>query len=119
MTPPSRPTAPDARPPELILGLDERPAPLPGMLAALQHLLASILPIDELHNTKSITVNYKYDAMNRVTSVSGAVHTTYGTPLPVTTQGKTNFSVTSLEESYEDISDDVITQWKEFENKAI
>jgi len=30
---------------ELILGLDDRPPPLPGMLAALQHLLAIIVPI--------------------------------------------------------------------------
>jgi len=30
---------------ELILGLDDRPAPLLGMLAALQHLLAIIVPI--------------------------------------------------------------------------
>ena len=31
--------------PELILGLDDRPPPLLGMLAALQHLLAIIVPI--------------------------------------------------------------------------
>ena len=37
----AQPTAPS----ELILGLDDRPPPLLGMLAALQHLLAIIVPI--------------------------------------------------------------------------
>lgn len=37
--------AADAASSELILGLDERPPPLLGMLAALQHLLAIIVPI--------------------------------------------------------------------------
>jgi len=35
----------DAPPQELVLGLEDRPAPLVGMLAALQHLLAIIVPI--------------------------------------------------------------------------
>ncbi|MGF6272577.1 xanthine permease XanP [Massilia sp. UYP11] len=43
-TPPSQ-HAVQAPPPELILGLDDRPPPLLGMLAALQHLLAIIVPI--------------------------------------------------------------------------
>lgn len=42
-TPPSQPTQESRS--ELILGLDDRPAPLLGMLAALQHLLAIIVPI--------------------------------------------------------------------------
>ena len=45
MSQPSRPTASHPPPPDLILGLDDRPALLPGMLAALQHLLAIIVPI--------------------------------------------------------------------------
>jgi len=43
-TSPSQPTAQPPRS-ELILGLDDRPPPLLGMLAALQHLLAIIVPI--------------------------------------------------------------------------
>lgn len=42
-TPPSQPTLESRS--ELILDLDDRPAPLLGMLAALQHLLAIIVPI--------------------------------------------------------------------------
>ncbi|WP_306392449.1 nucleobase:cation symporter-2 family protein [Telluria beijingensis] len=40
-------STPSTQPPhsELILGLDDRPPPLLGMLAALQHLLAIIVPI--------------------------------------------------------------------------
>jgi len=45
MRPHDTPPAPDAASSELILGLDDRPAPLLGMLAALQHLLAIIVPI--------------------------------------------------------------------------
>ena len=37
---------PDAsRPSELIYGLDDRPQPLPALLAALQHVLASFVGI--------------------------------------------------------------------------
>ena len=45
MRPHDTPPALDAASSELVLGLDDRPAPLPGMLAALQHLLAIIVPI--------------------------------------------------------------------------
>ncbi|WP_312511735.1 uracil-xanthine permease family protein [Massilia sp.] len=45
MRPHDTPPALDASSSELILGLDDRPAPLLGMLAALQHLLAIIVPI--------------------------------------------------------------------------
>lgn len=39
------PTAPPTRPTELVLGLDDRPSPPIAFLAALQHLLAIIVPI--------------------------------------------------------------------------
>lgn len=39
------PPSSDLPQPDLILGLDDRPPPLIGMLAALQHLLAIIVPI--------------------------------------------------------------------------
>ena len=45
MRPHDTPPAFEAASSELILGLDDRPAPLLGMLAALQHLLAIIVPI--------------------------------------------------------------------------
>lgn len=40
-----RSSPPETPHPELVLGLDDRPAPPVGMLAALQHLLAIIVPI--------------------------------------------------------------------------
>ncbi|WP_020655905.1 nucleobase:cation symporter-2 family protein [Massilia niastensis] len=45
MTSPSQPPAGASHTSELILGLEDRPAPLIGILAALQHLLAIIVPI--------------------------------------------------------------------------
>jgi len=69
---------------------------------------------NDVGDKKTITVNYKYDLMNRMKEVSGTVNTTYGNP--VYTRPLPSYK---YEQVYEDWGDGVESGWKYFDNKAI
>ena len=70
---------------------------------------------NDIGDKKAIEVNYEYDAMDRMTKVSGNVNTTYHAPVYTSTYlPKEKPGMT-----YEDIAPDVIVTWTSFDNKPI
>jgi YD repeat-containing protein len=70
---------------------------------------------NDVGDKKTITVNYKYDLMNRMKEVSGTVNTTYGNPVYT----RPNLPSYKYDQMYEDWGDGVTNGWKYFDNKAI
>ncbi len=69
--------------------------------------------VNEWADTKTVTVNYLYDLMNRVSKIGGAVDTKLGTPVAVTRP------LAPTGHAYRDIPDHIPTEWRDYDKKAI